>query len=116
MHFLVDENLPVDVAEILRGSGHDVLHVAETDRRGASDREIWQLATREARIIMTRDLDFPIPELPKPPGLILLRVPDAFSRSQIGRVVSDFVESEAFQQVTDTITVVSPGRVRARKL
>ena len=116
MRFLVDENLPADVSELLRREGHDVLHLPHTAHRGASDEEVWRLAAREERIILTRDLDFPIPESPRPAGLILVRVPDTFTRKQIVRVMSEFIVSAAFDQVPGTITVVSPGRVRVRHL
>jgi predicted nuclease of predicted toxin-antitoxin system len=90
--------------------------VTQTGLRGASDREIWSFAAQEGRIIVTRDLDFPLPDSPRPPGVILIRVPDGFTRSQIARVVSDYASGDAFDEVTDAITVISPGRVRTRKL
>jgi predicted nuclease of predicted toxin-antitoxin system len=116
MRFLVDENLPVDVAELLRREGHDVVYLPHTGSRGASDEEVWRLAAREERSILTRDLDFPMPDSPRPPGLILLRLPDTFTREQIARVMSEFIASAAFRRVAGTITVVSPGRVRVRNL
>jgi predicted nuclease of predicted toxin-antitoxin system len=116
MRFLVDENLPVDVAQLLQHEGHAVLYLAQSGYRGSTDAEAWSLAAREERIVITRDLDFPMPDLPRPPGLVLLRVPDAFTRMQIARVMSEFIASAAFQQVVGTITVVSPGRVRVRSI
>ncbi len=114
MRFLVDENLPADVADVLRRDDHDVLNISESNHRGASDQELWRLGASEGRIVVTRDLDFPLPEIPRPPGLILLRVPGTFTRSRIRDIVSDFVDSVAFGQVEGAITVVSPGRVRRR--
>jgi predicted nuclease of predicted toxin-antitoxin system len=114
MRFLVDENLPTDVAELLRGEGHDVSYLPHTAHRGDSDLEVWRLAVRERRVILTRDLDFPMPESPSPPGLILVRVPDTFTRKQIERVMSEFMASEAFQQVVGTITVSSVSSLTSR--
>jgi predicted nuclease of predicted toxin-antitoxin system len=116
MRFLVDENLPVDVAQLLQHEGHDVLYLAQSGYRGATDEEVWSLAAREERIVITRDLDFPMPDSPRPPGLVLVRVPDTFTRKQIARVMSEFIASAAFQQVPGTITVISPGRVRVRSI
>jgi predicted nuclease of predicted toxin-antitoxin system len=116
MRFLVDENLPVDVSELVQREGHDVLYLAQSGYRGATDEEVWSLAVREERIIVTRDLDFPVMDSPRPPGLILVRLPDTFTRKQIARVMSEFVASAAFQRVVGTITVVSPGRVRVRSI
>ena len=114
MRFLVDENLPADVADVLRRGDHDVLHVSESHYRGASDQELWRLAASESRIVVTRDLDFPLPDVPRPPGLVLVRVPGTFTRSQIADIVTEFVDSEAFGEIDGAITVVSPGRVRRR--
>ena len=114
MRFLVDENLPVEVADVLRRGDHDVLHVSQSSHRGASDQQLWRLAANEGRIIVTRDLDFPLSDLPRPLGLILLRVPETSTRSLIEDTVTEFVESEAFDEVAEAITVLSPGRVRRR--
>ena len=108
MRFLVDENLPVGVSESLRDHGHDVLHLAHSGHRGA--------AAQEERIIVTRDLDFPMPDSPRPPGVVLVRVPDVFTGRQIARVISEFAASTALEQAIGAITVVSPGRVRVRRL
>jgi len=116
MRFLVDENLPVDVQEVLLADGHDVLYVRQSDHRGATDRDLWQLAASEERVLVTRDLDFPLPDNPRPPALVLLRVPDSFTRKQIRAIMGQFVASSAFQEIDGRITVVSPGRVRTRKL
>ena len=116
MRFLVDENLPVGVSESLRDHGHDVLHLAHSGHRGAADEEVWRLAAQEERIIVTRDLDFPMPDSPRPPGVVLVRVPDVFTGRQIARVISEFAASTALEQAIGAITVVSPGRVRVRRL
>jgi predicted nuclease of predicted toxin-antitoxin system len=116
MRFLVDENLPVDIARLLVEGGHDALYVPHSEHRGAPDLEIWRLAAREDRVVVTRDLDFPLREMPRPPGVLLIRAPDTFTRPQIAVLLSNFIETGALQQVTGTVTVVSPGRVRARAL
>ncbi len=116
MRFLVDENLPFEAAALLEREGHDVLHVAATDLRGAADREVWRRAAEQGRIIVTRDLDFPLPEAPEPAGLILLRLPDTFTKDRIVALLSELVSTEVFANVAGSVTVVSPGRVRTRKL
>ena len=83
MRFLVDENLPRDVAEVLAAQGADVVWVAETEFAGSTDDQLNELAIREQRIIVTRDLDFPLTASAHPPGILLLRVPDTYRRLQI---------------------------------
>lgn len=116
MRFLVDENLPFEVVAVLEREGHDVLYLPATPERGATDRRVWQIAAEQERVVVTRDLDFPLPEKPAPPGLILLRVPDTFKKDAIVAVLSEFVSTEAFAAVAGSITVVSPGRARSRRL
>jgi len=60
MRFLVDENLPLEVASLLQRHGHDALHLSQTEHRGCSDAHLWELAARDERILVTRDLDLPI--------------------------------------------------------
>ena len=86
------------------------------NHRGAPDSEIWRLAAREERVVVTRDLDFPLREVPRPPGVLLIRAPDTFTRPQIAALLSNFIETDALGKVAGTVTVVSPGRVRARTL
>ena len=116
MRFLVDENLPVDVAELLQSEGHDVLYLSRSPHRGATDKQVWLLGASQQRIIITRDLDFPLADLPQPPGVVLVRVPDAFTRQQIAEVMARFMGGANFQQVAGKITVVAPGRIRVRDL
>ncbi|MEX2158610.1 MAG: DUF5615 family PIN-like protein [Dehalococcoidia bacterium] len=114
MRFLVDENLPIDVAEVLAAAGHDAEHVSEIGLRGASDSEVWKYGANEQRIVVTRDLDFPLREAPRPPGLILLRMPDFYTRAQLRQGVAEFCTTEQFSEVEGKITVLSPGRIRTR--
>jgi predicted nuclease of predicted toxin-antitoxin system len=50
--------LAVRVAEWLRHEGHDAGHLDEAGLQRMSDHEIFALAAREHRIIITTDLDF----------------------------------------------------------
>ena len=76
MHFLADENFPLESVRSLRTAGHDVAAVIE-DSRGAKDHEVLARAAREGRIILTFDRDYG--ELvyrlrhPAPAGIIYLR-------------------------------------------
>jgi predicted nuclease of predicted toxin-antitoxin system len=57
MRLLADENFPKPIVEALRAEGHDVLW-ARTDRPGARDLVLLDLAESEARIVLTLDKDF----------------------------------------------------------
>ena len=58
MTFIVDENLPRDVAAWLRARGNAAQHVSELGLQGRPDSEIWSHASAAAACIVTRDSDF----------------------------------------------------------
>ena len=75
MKFLVNECTDIQLVELLRANGFDVLYVMET-MRGAKDDLILSRAYAEARILLTEDKDFGelVFRLRKPAiGIILLR-------------------------------------------
>ena len=77
MRFKVDENLPVEVAELLRQSGHDAQTVLQQHLKGAADSDVASVCLREGRILATLDLDFADIRAYPPaqyPGFIVLRV------------------------------------------
>jgi len=58
MKFLVDNPVSPLVAEALRSSGHDAVHVLDYGLQAASDTVIFARASQEDRIIITSDTDF----------------------------------------------------------
>lgn len=75
MKFLADECTDVQLVELLRAHGFDVLYVMET-MRGAKDDVSLSRAYAEERILLTEDKDFGelVFRLRKPAiGIILLR-------------------------------------------
>jgi predicted nuclease of predicted toxin-antitoxin system len=77
MNFKIDENLPVEVAELLREAGHDALTVDEQMLSGSSDVDLAQVCKTEERILVTLDTDFADLRLYPPEkytGLLVLRL------------------------------------------
>lgn len=58
MKFFVDNNLSPRLSAALRGSGFDSVHAKDYHMQRASDEEIFQVAAREDRIIISADTDF----------------------------------------------------------
>ncbi|MFB3923957.1 MAG: DUF5615 family PIN-like protein [Terriglobia bacterium] len=58
MKLLVDNQLPLALADWFVSRGFDCLHVAALGLAEATDSSIWQFACREERIVISKDEDF----------------------------------------------------------
>jgi predicted nuclease of predicted toxin-antitoxin system len=55
---LVDNQLPVALAQYLTSLGHDCEHVAAVELDAASDAEIWRYASQRGSVVISKDEDF----------------------------------------------------------
>ena len=59
MKFLIDAQLPVSLATLLKKQGYDTLHTDDLPKKESStDLEIRTCADAEERIVITKDYDF----------------------------------------------------------
>ena len=58
MRFKIDENLPIEAADILNHRGHDAETVFQEELGGAPDTDIALACKREKRALLTLDTDF----------------------------------------------------------
>ena len=58
MKIKLDENLPSRLASRLAAMGHDVQTVVGEGIEGNPDPAVWEAAQREARFLITQDMDF----------------------------------------------------------
>jgi predicted nuclease of predicted toxin-antitoxin system len=59
MKFLVDAQLPRRFANWLNEAGHDALHTLDLPKKNlTSDNELVARATRDGRIVISKDADF----------------------------------------------------------
>jgi predicted nuclease of predicted toxin-antitoxin system len=58
MKILVDENIPRMTADGLRELGHDVKDIRGTADQGLADSDLWGVALRENRLLITTDKGF----------------------------------------------------------
>lgn len=77
MHFKIDENLPLEIAEMLIRVGHDAKTVIDQQLRGIKDPFLVDTCKTENRIFVTLDTDFSDMRTYPPhefSGIIVLRV------------------------------------------
>ncbi len=58
MKFLIDQNLPIGLLDVLQALGHEALHVKQLDLATASDRHIWHVASARGATVVSKDSDF----------------------------------------------------------
>ena len=58
MRFLIDNALSPAVGEALAAAGHDAVHVRSLQMHASSDEEIFDLAARDGRVVVSADTDF----------------------------------------------------------
>jgi len=116
MRIKLDENMPHDLAEFLRSSGHQVATVAEENLSGADDPAVVERATEEERLLMTFDIGFA--DIRKFPvgahgGIVVFRLHDqrwAVMKEPAQRLI----ESGLLEKLEQGLAVVDETRVRFR--
>lgn len=58
MKILVDENIPRMTVSYLRERGEDVLDIRGTTDQGLDDPDVWKIALRDERLLITTDRGF----------------------------------------------------------
>lgn len=58
MRFLVDAQLPLALATVLREYGREAEHITHIGPADEADREIWRYALEHDVVIVTKDEDF----------------------------------------------------------
>lgn len=76
MKFLVDAQLPPALAHFLKKAGHSAVHVTDVGLKNADDSAIWDHASENHLVIVTKDEDFAERVLfsPKGPAVVWLRI------------------------------------------
>jgi len=116
MRIHVDENLPFELVEELTKLGHDVEHVRSVNLSGRTDRDVWDFAQAEGRLLVSQDIEFSdARRMNDSPhfGFVLVRL-DQSRRGIIQRVREAFA-SERVEEWRGAIVVITERKVRVRR-
>lgn len=116
MRFKVDENLPVEIAQLLRQQNHDALTVLDQQLGGRPDPDVAQVCLAERRALITLDLGFSDIRLYPPEnysGIIVLR-PAVQTTPALVRIVTGVLPLLDQEPLDGHLWVVDERRVRIR--
>lgn len=116
MRFKVDENLPVEIADLLRQHHYDAMTIPEQQMAGQPDEIIADACQRECRVLITLDLDFSDIRRYPPEnyaGIIVLR-PANQGIGAVLRLTQRLLLLLNHEQPTGSLWIVDEQRVRIR--
>jgi predicted nuclease of predicted toxin-antitoxin system len=116
MKFKIDENLPVQIAELLDRQGHDAESVFAEGFSGATDAHLADICGREHRAMLTLDLDFAdITTYPPADfhGIIVLRL-EQQDRLHVIATIKRLLPLLQTEQLSGALWIVDEQRIRIR--
>lgn len=109
LQLYLDQMFHLDLAEVLRREGYDVLRASEVGQARADDRQILQKAIAENRTLVTLDKhfgDWVILPLRKHPGVIRVRVKPATSKNVIA-ILLPFLRRHTSEELKNYLVILS---------
>ena len=117
MRFKLDENLPVELAELFRDAGHDAVTVLDQGLMGARDSDLASVCMREGRAIVTFDTDFADIRTYPPGayhGLVVFRL-DSQARGHVLEIGTRLFEILSGASLAGQLRIVEEARIRVRQ-
>jgi predicted nuclease of predicted toxin-antitoxin system len=114
--FKIDENLPVETADLLRAAGHNAETVHDESLTGADDPVLAVRVRSEGRVLVTLDLGFSDIRAYPPldyPGIIVLRSKRQDKQTVLA-LVARFIPLIAIEPLARKLWIVEADRVRIR--
>jgi predicted nuclease of predicted toxin-antitoxin system len=119
VRLLLDQNLSPLLAEELVARGHDAVHVRSFGMSTASDLMIMDLASAEARVVVSADTDFGdllAQTNAGSPSVLLLRRQDHRRAAEVAELLMLNLPMVAEDLEVGAIVVLEDGRIRVRRL
>lgn len=117
MKFKIDENLPVEVAELLQQANYDAMTVHDQNLQGRNDTTLSQICQQEKRILITFDLDFADIRIYPPeeyPGIIVLRLPRQ-DKPYVLSVLQRLIPQICLNPLEQRLWIVEENQLRIRE-
>ncbi len=115
MNLVADECIDLQIVACLRNEGHEVFYVAEMDP-GIPDETVLERANQNNALLLTTGKDYGeliFRQNRISSGVLLIRL-TGLSQIEKARIVSSIIHDHSIE-LSQSFTVVSPGRVRIRK-
>ena len=116
MRFKIDENLPVEVAALLREEGHETKTVQDQGLGGKPDSDVGSACQRESLVLITLDTDFSDIRAYPPqdfPGLIVLRLRQQ-GKAHILEIIPRMMRMFSTEPLAGRLWIVEEERIRIR--
>ena len=118
MRFLIDEDLPRSLSDLIRRYGHEPTDVRDTGLKGAKDAQIAAYAQKQGLCLITGDFDFAdIRNYPpaKYKGIVVLSLPKNATGVFIINLADGFLrQSKVVLDVSGKLVIVEAGCIRVR--
>ncbi len=117
MKIKLDENLSSRLAAPLKELGHDVHTVYDERLTGRLDSEIWEMAQKESRFLITQDMDFSDLRKFAPGshyGILLIRLHSPNRQSLASRVIELF-QTENVKAWAGCFVVATELKIRVQR-
>jgi predicted nuclease of predicted toxin-antitoxin system len=114
----LDENFPPSVVEIFRESDIDASSVYEQGLQGSDDDNIYEICKKEARILVTFDLDFAnIIRYPSKDtsGILIVRYQQKITLDRIKLLCKRLAGIIITNDTTSNLFIVEDAKIRVRR-